>query len=533
MKLELIESDFNYYKESNKYSYEIKSYANDYELLTFYYLKYNYRKFIEKYNNKNTLSSRKAIPIQVGMKLNYLGYSEIYFIDRSHFLPRNKDIAIIQIIGPGDIKDETLYLYDDLEKVLKKYDNKTYSIYYYHDWDTNNTYKKIKSNKMNMQYNVFDNNIITNKIKKKDYVYCLEVSLLKKNKIDNELKSFPLRLKFITAGLNILKKEGTFIVQYFNCSEIESLLLMISIYECFTNVEFNRSKLRVNTLEGGFYVFENYNGKNIENIYNNNKKNISNIKNILNHEFIKFINKNQKDIYKKYNIFLKKCELISNSRKPKSYFENYQISIGIDWCNENNVLISDYYQEKLYKETSYNYLKKIFYPEKINYKRLKLYYDSFYSVTYYKDYLEIIDVIKKYFPKEKIIVDACSNVGASTISLSYDFIKVFGIEIDKYRYQLLENNVKVYNKKNIKLINDDYLNLSKKYYNYLTFFDPPWSGIYYKIDKNIELYLGNTNIKQCLNKKYVMKAPFNFNYHNMKNIHIERLSSFLLIIKNE
>ena len=161
-----------------------------------------------------------------------------------------------------------------------------------------------------------------------------------------------------------------------------------------------------------------------------------------------------------------------------------------------------------------------------------MYYDSFYSVTFYRDYLEIIKVIKKYFPKEKIIVDACSNVGASTISLSFDFDKVIGIEIDKNRFKLLENNVNVYRKNNIKLINDDYLNLSKKYNNYLTFFDPPWSGIYYKIEKNIDLYLGKTNIKKCLNKKYVMKAPFNFNYYDMKNIHVEKLSSFLLIIKN-
>ena len=29
MKDELIESDFNYYQKGNKYSYEIKSYAND------------------------------------------------------------------------------------------------------------------------------------------------------------------------------------------------------------------------------------------------------------------------------------------------------------------------------------------------------------------------------------------------------------------------------------------------------------------------------------------------------------------------
>lgn len=532
MKLELIESDFNYYKESHKYDFNIKSYANDYELLTFYYLKYTYRKFIDTYNNKKSLSMRKITPIQVGMKFNYLGYTEIYYIDTSNFLPSNKDIAIIQIIGPGEIKDEVLYLYDDLEKVLKQFNNNTHSIYYYYDWDTKNKYKKIKSNKINMKYNIFDKNIITNKIKKKDYVYCLAVSLLKQDKIDNELKSLPLRLKFITAGIKLLKKEGTFILQYFNCSQIESLLLMISIYECFNNVTFNRSKLRVNTLQGGSYVFENYNGKNIENIYNNNRKNISNIKNILSHEFIKYINKIQKTIYKNYNKFLKKCELISNSRKSKSYFENYQISIGIDWCNENNILISDYYKQKLYKETNYNYLKKIFYLEKINYKKLKLYYDSFYSVTFYKDYLEIINVIKKYFPKEKIIIDACSNVGASTISLSFDFDKVIGIEIDKNRFKLLENNVNVYRKNNIKLINDDYLNLSKKYNNYLTFFDPPWSGIYYKIEKNIDLYLGKTNIKKCLNKKYIMKAPFNFNYHDMKDIYIEKLSSFLLIIKN-
>ena len=67
------------------------------------------------------------------MKFNYLGYTEIYFIDTSNSLPKNKDIAIIQIIGPGEIKDGTLYLYDDLEKVLNKYNNKTHSIYYYYN----------------------------------------------------------------------------------------------------------------------------------------------------------------------------------------------------------------------------------------------------------------------------------------------------------------------------------------------------------------------------------------------------------------
>jgi hypothetical protein len=529
MKLELIESDYNYYKNGNKYDFNIKSYANNYELLNFYYIKYKQRKFIETYNNNKTFSSRKTFPIQVGVKFGYLGYEEIYFIDRIKFLPKNQDIAIIKIIGPAEIIDRKLTLYNNQEKILKKLNNKTYTIYYYYNFGSNNSYT---INKINMNYNIYNNVINTSKVKKKDYIFINEVSLLKKDKYENELKSFPIRLKFIKSGLDILKDGGNLSLHYFNCSILESLILMISLYECFKHVEFNRSIMRYDTLIGGSYIFQNYNGKNIENIYNNNRKNISNIKNILSHEFIKYINKIQKTIYKNYNKFLKKCELISNSRKPKSYFENYQISIGIDWCNDNNILISDYYQQKLYKETTKDYLKKIFYPEKIHYNKLKLYYDSFYSVTFYKDYLEIINIINKYFPNEKNIIDACANVGASTISLSYDFNKVIGIEIDKHRFKLLENNVNVYKKSNIILINQDYLNVQKKYQDYLTFFDPPWSGIYYKIEKNIELYLGNTNIKKCLNKKYIMKVPFNFNYSDMKNIYVEKLSSFLLIIKN-
>ena len=528
MKLELIESDNKYYKLISKYSADICSYANDYELLNFYYLKYKQRKFIDTYNNNKTFTSRKVFPIQVGIKFGYLGYEDIYFIDRIQFLPKNQEIGIIKIIGPAEIVNKKLILYNNQEKILKKLNNKTYTIYYYYDFGSNNNYKV---NKINNNYNVYNNVINTSKTTKKDYVFVNEVSLLKKNKSENEFKSLFIRLKFIKSALDLLKNGGNLSLHYFNCSILESLILMISLYECFSNVEFNRSKMREDTLVGGSYIFQNYNGKNLDNIYNNNIKNISNIKNILKHNFVKYINKVQKEIYKKFKKFLAKCDIIKNSKKPKSYFENYQISIGIDWCNENNVLISQFYKDKLYKETSINYLKKIFYPKlKLPYKNLKLYYDSFYSVTYYKDYLQLIKIIKKYFPKDNHIIDACANVGASTISLSYDFKKVTGIEIDVNRYKFLVNNVNTYKRNNIQLINKDYLNIKNKY-NDLIFFDPPWSGIYYKIEENIELYLGTKNIKDLLRKKSILKAPFNFNYHDLKNIHIEKLSNFLLIIR--
>jgi len=194
----------------------------------------------------------------------------------------------------------------------------------------------------------------------------------------------------------------------------------------------------------------------------------------------------------------------------------------------------NYYKQILYKEKNEELLKKIFYPQKnINYKKLNVYYDSFYSVTFYEDYLQIAKIIKKYFPNEKKIVDACSNVGASTISLSYNFNEVVGIEIDENRFKLLKNNVDVYKRKNIELINDDFLNLQNKLKNDLIFFDPPWEGIYYKLKKKIELYLGDKNLKDVLNNKYIIKAPKNFNYKGMKNIHIEKLKHFLLIIKTK
>ena len=133
MRLELIESDIKYYEKSDKFSYEIKSYANDYELITFDYLSYNYRKFINSYNNKKTLSKRRAYPIPVGADLLYVGLHEIYFIDTINFLPTNQEIEIIKIIGPGEIKNNKLILYNTIEKILKRLNNKTHTIFYYYN----------------------------------------------------------------------------------------------------------------------------------------------------------------------------------------------------------------------------------------------------------------------------------------------------------------------------------------------------------------------------------------------------------------
>jgi 16S rRNA G966 N2-methylase RsmD len=371
-----------------------------------------------------------------------------------------------------------------------------------------------------------------------DVLFILEmnISLKQKNNRNNELSLFQKRLEVLKEHLKLLKKDGSLYLEYFNCSFEKSLNLMVIVSSYFKSYKFISSKLSKNTLEGGFYVFNGFKGLK-DGIFNYIYLEMNKIKN---HKFVLFINNIQQTKYTNYNLFLKKCNYVKNSlkRKGMNYFINYQISLGVDWCNENNLSINNYYKNKLKRETTIHFLKKIFYPiVDLDYKKLKLYYDSFYSVTYVKDYNETLLVLQKYidFNKEKVIVDACANVGVSTIALSYSFSKVYGVEISKERYKCLVNNINVYGRKNIQLICDDYLKIENKFVNDLVFFDPPWSGIFYKIENIMELYLGNTNIKECLKKqkKFILKAPFNYNYYDLKinNLIVEKLSSFLLIIR--
>jgi hypothetical protein len=81
-----------------------------------------------------------------------------------------------------------------------------------------------------------------------------------------------------------------------------------------------------------------------------------------------------------------------------------------------------------------------------------------------------------------------------------------------------------------------------KHYDPLTFclfLDPPWTGVFYKIEKNIDLYLDQINIidfiKGIKSIKYIcLKVPFNYNFANLYkefyNIIIYRLSGFYCVL---
>ena len=112
-----------------------------------------------------------------------------------------------------------------------------------------------------------------------------------------------------------------------------------------------------------------------------------------------------------------------------------------------------------------------------------------------------------------------------TIGFSQIFSSVYSIEIDKKRYEMLENNVNVYELLNVITINDDCLSFLKSI-NYVQaiYFDPPWGGKDYKNHINLRLTINDISIEQIsidlMNNKYTKKPPIFIIFKLPKNYDI-------------
>ena len=195
-------------------------------------------------------------------------------------------------------------------------------------------------------------NISKNKNTLFDVLFILEINICskQKNNRNNELSLFQKREEEIKENLKFLKKDGSLYLEYYNCSLEKSLNLMVILSSYFKSFKFISSKLSKNTLEGGFYVLDGFKGLK-DGIFKYISLKFNKIKN---HKFVLYINNIQQTKYKNYNLFLKKCHYVKNNLKRKgiNYFINYQISLGVDWCNENNLSINNYYKKKLKRETN-------------------------------------------------------------------------------------------------------------------------------------------------------------------------------------
>ena len=110
-------------------------------------------------------------------------------------------------------------------------------------------------------------------------------------------------------------------------------------------------------------------------------------------------------------------------------------------------------------------LNKLF--PKTDYKNIQYDDEGLYYITNYRE-ADLISIIIKnnYNNSNKLkILDGTGGLGGNTFSFSKNFKKVTSIELNSERCQMLKNNIKLYNLKNVEIINCnsiDYLIKNKK-----------------------------------------------------------------------
>jgi 16S rRNA G966 N2-methylase RsmD len=124
------------------------------------------------------------------------------------------------------------------------------------------------------------------------------------------------------------------------------------------------------------------------------------------------------------------------------------------------------------------------------------------------------------------IFDGTACVGGDTISFGKIFGAVVAVEVKKYIYDMLVNNLNQYELYNVMPINDDCLKILKRL-NFIdvAYFDPPWGGKCYKNQDYLRLSISGRYIDEIINdifelkmdniKLIVFKLPKNYNIKDL------------------
>ena len=189
--------------------------------------------------------------------------------------------------------------------------------------------------------------------------------------------------------------------------------------------------------------------------------------------------------------------------------------------------------------------------------KLKIDDDSLHYISIREFADKISDIIKRQLETIKlndtdaIITDATAGVGGDTLSFSKKFKFVNSIEIDKTRADYLENNLNIYECKNVKVYNGDCTKILETIENQdVIFIDPPWEpdGISYRKYTNLQLKIGNESIESFCNKLMdetkmkkipkliVFKLPNNYDiayFHKNvpnRNIYYYNLNKMIILV---
>lgn len=181
----------------------------------------------------------------------------------------------------------------------------------------------------------------------------------------------------------------------------------------------------------------------------------------------------------------------------------------------------------------------------IDYTKLKLSEEGEYSITRRRDAERILQIMSKTIGdlKSKTITDATACNGGDAIHFALNFKFVNAIELKSDNFKILQDNILVYDLKNIITHCGDCIKL----FNWKTdvlFVDPPWGGPMYKDSELLELYLSEKRLDVWLEEillrkirpNYIfLKLPQNYNFNRLdflSNIEIikpYRIRNYILV----
>jgi hypothetical protein len=412
--------------------------------------------------------------------------------------------------------------------------------------------------------NMCDSKIIDIKSKNKTkYDNVLLNTYVTNNNCIGELQYLPQIIHDYHKSIKILNKGGNLYVNLSYYYHEPSLIFLQYILSLFESIEYIHNPLVSNKIGYNIVKFNNYSGigtkelklilkeykiqnkdenVTIINSFYCNKQDASGLiiktlfDNKLDNNFMSYLGKIYKQQNEYFKILIKRVNFIDYKKVFRHI--NNQIDIAITYCEKHKIEMNDIYKESKIIVKPYVIKKYFRFERGVDLLKIKMTSDSLYSVSSPDVANEMSRLIKNALPNIKTIIDGTANIGGNTLSFSSYFDNVISIEINPKTFEVLKNNVDTFKRKNIKLINDDFLNLTESLTGDVIFMDPPWTGTFYKMYENMDLFLSDVNIIDIIPKlkckMVALKLPLNYNIKGLLekvgNLQIFKIYGVMLVL---
>lgn len=541
-------------------------------------------------DNNVKIDDYVLVPVSKGYRYNVISSLFFDYYNIMNELPSNTELCVIQIVGPWEIHNKELWLDFEFENIMINNRCKVKTIFLLVDYGEDVSYNKVHAKIKSNEYIIVNTNDIDKMKEIDDFIkninnfFIFDYKINTINTCQYEVATLPLYLFITNIILKSMKKGGNLFLELHQMYIMKPFLQ----YLYYLSTLFGMLKVLMKIINIGkyaIYKFENYQyidtildkiitkylkmdiylGQNTiietdltycESLDKKKRKPHINfviksiIKKHINDDFMNFIISTYD--YKNQQI-KKQLDKISYMKEQGDNLDvgiilANNISKSIEFCNKHNIEVNDIYDK--FTTIKYDDVVKTYFPQKpgVNLKYIKLSTDSVYSITRPSVAKYICKLIKEKFKDVTVMIDGNANVGTTTIAFSEYFKYVYSIEYDKITFDKLNNNIKVYGLKNVETFLDDTIlfmndahklrNIKFNINNYCLCLDPPWTGVFYKTEKELDLYLSDINILDFIKKidiKYVaIKVPFNFNfkllYKYFYNVTIHRLAGIFLVL---